>query len=140
MSSTPLIAADRFDAVLFDLDGVLTDTAKAHATCWKKMFDEFLQKRAARPGESPQPFDIVQDYQHYVDGKLRDDGVRSFLASRGITLPRWRRRILQIAKQFAAWGTAKMNSFKNYSPLKAWRSMNAPCVSFEFRPCAICFR
>ncbi|MGE0680643.1 MAG: HAD family hydrolase [Candidatus Binatia bacterium] len=88
MSHTPLpITVEHFDAVLFDLDGVLTDTAKVHASCWKKMFDEFLQKRAAHAGESFQPFDIIHDYQRYVDGKLRYDGVRSFLASRGITLP-----------------------------------------------------
>lgn len=88
MSHAPLlITVERFDAVLFDLDGVLTDTAKVHAICWKKMFDEFLQRRTARAGESLQPFDIVHDYQRYVDGKLRYDGMRSFLTSRGITLP-----------------------------------------------------
>jgi len=81
------ITPDRFDAVLFDLDGVLTDTAKIHAACWKKMFDEFLQKWAARTGEPFLPFDSTADYQQYVDGKLRLDGVRSFLASRRIQLP-----------------------------------------------------
>lgn len=80
------ITRERFDAVLFDLDGVLTDTAKVHAVCWKKMFDEFLRERAARTGEPFRPFDIVHDYQRYVDGKLRADGVRSFLASRGILM------------------------------------------------------
>lgn len=82
-----LITRERFDAVLFDLDGVLTDTAKVHAACWKKMFDEFLWERAARTREPFRPFDIVHDYQRYVDGKLRADGVRSFLASRGIIVP-----------------------------------------------------
>jgi len=81
------ITLDRFDAVLFDLDGVLTDTAKIHAACWKKMFDEFLQKRAAHTEQPFRPFDSAYDYQHYVDGKLRLDGVRSFLTSRGIHLP-----------------------------------------------------
>ena len=81
------ITPDRFDAVLFDLDGVLTDTAKIHAACWKKMFDEFLRKQTAHSGEPFRPFDSTSDYQRYVDGKLRLDGVRSFLTARGIHLP-----------------------------------------------------
>lgn len=81
------ITKDKFNAVLFDLDGVLTATAKVHATCWKRMFDEFLQKRADETGKPFQPFDIESDYKLYVDGKLRYDGVRSFLESRGIDLP-----------------------------------------------------
>lgn len=71
-------------ACLFDMDGVLTQTAKVHAEAWKEMFDAFLQERE---GESFQPFNIEQDYVAYVDGKLRQDGVQSFLASRGIELP-----------------------------------------------------
>lgn len=82
-----LITADRFDAVLFDLDGVLTLTMKLHATCWKRMFDAYLQSRAERFGEAFHPFEVTRDYKPYVDGKLRYDGVRSFLASRGISLP-----------------------------------------------------
>jgi len=81
------ITPDRFDAVLFDLDGVLTSTAKIHSVCWKTMFDEFLNRRAAQAGNPFQPFDIRTDYKRYVDGKPRYDGVRSFLASRGISLP-----------------------------------------------------
>jgi beta-phosphoglucomutase-like phosphatase (HAD superfamily) len=81
------ITPDRFDAVLFDLDGVLTSTAKLHAATWKKMFDEYLRERSARTGEPFRPFDIGTDYTKYVDGKLRYDGVRSFLESRGIELP-----------------------------------------------------
>lgn len=81
------ITKDRFDAVLFDLDGVLTDTAKVHAACWKKMFDDFLRQRAAEYDEPLRPFDIATDYKLYVDGKPRFDGVRSFLESRGIHLP-----------------------------------------------------
>jgi alpha,alpha-trehalase len=73
--------------VLFDLDGVLTATAKVHAAAWKKMFDEFLRRRADDRGETFVPFDIGSDYEHYVDGKPRYDGVRSFLESRGIELP-----------------------------------------------------
>lgn len=82
-----VITKDRFDAVLFDLDGVLTDTAKIHAACWKKLFDDFLKKRAAGDDEPSRPFDIATDYKLYVDGKARFDGVRSFLESRGIHLP-----------------------------------------------------
>ncbi|HEY69080.1 MAG TPA: beta-phosphoglucomutase family hydrolase [Anaerolineae bacterium] len=76
-----------FDAVLFDLDGVLTDTAKIHAACWKEMFDDFLRQRAAENNEPFRPFDIGTDYKLYVDGKARFDGVQSFLESRGIHLP-----------------------------------------------------
>jgi beta-phosphoglucomutase family hydrolase len=76
------ITRNLFDAVLFDLDGVITDTADLHAASWKQMFDEYLKKRAA-----DFPFDIVRDYQLYVDGKSRFDGVRDFLASRNIRLP-----------------------------------------------------
>jgi beta-phosphoglucomutase family hydrolase len=85
--SHQVITKEKFDAVLFDLDGVLTDTAKIHAACWKKMFDDFLQKLAQEQGEPFQPFDVAIDYKHYVDGKLRYDGVRGFLESRGIHLP-----------------------------------------------------
>ena len=74
-------------ACLFDLDGVLTQTAKVHAAAWKEMFDEFLGSRSHRSGEPFVPFDSGADYQTYVDGKPRDDGTRAFLASRGIQLP-----------------------------------------------------
>jgi len=74
-------------ACLFDLDGVLTPTALIHAQAWKRVFDEFLQARSVQTGEAFQPFDEVHDYDEYVDGKPRADGVRSFLESRGITLP-----------------------------------------------------
>jgi beta-phosphoglucomutase family hydrolase len=73
-------------ACLFDLDGVLTQTAKVHSAAWKQMFDEFLRYWSERAGEPFRPFDIASDYPPYVDGKIRADGVRSFLASRGITL------------------------------------------------------
>jgi len=75
-------------ACLFDLDGVLTDTAKVHAAAWKEMFDQYLRARAAQAGEEFVPFDQAEDYGTYVDGKPRYDGVRSFLASRGIELPK----------------------------------------------------
>lgn len=78
---------DQIRACLFDLDGVLTQTAKVHAAAWKEMFDDYLRERAKRCGEPFVPFDAVADYEAYVDGKPRADGTRSFLASRGITLP-----------------------------------------------------
>jgi beta-phosphoglucomutase-like phosphatase (HAD superfamily) len=85
--SNPAIRRDQYDAVLLDLDGVITDTASIHAACWKQMFDEYLHKRAAQRGEAFRPFDIATDYVLYVDGKPRYDGVRDFLTSRGIQLP-----------------------------------------------------
>ena len=78
---------EQYDAILFDLDGVITNTANLHANCWKQMFDEYLQKRASERGEAFRPFDLAADYQLYVDGKPRFDGVRDFLRSRGIQLP-----------------------------------------------------
>jgi beta-phosphoglucomutase family hydrolase len=80
------ITRERYDAVLLDLDGVITDTASIHARCWKQMFDEYLQKRATEKGEVFHAFEIDTDYRLYVDGKPRFDGVRDFLTSRGIQL------------------------------------------------------
>jgi beta-phosphoglucomutase family hydrolase len=74
-------------ACLFDLDGVLTQTAKVHSAAWKEMFDGYLRERAATSDERFVPFDPVIDYDDYVDGKPRYDGVRSFLSARGIALP-----------------------------------------------------
>ncbi|MGB5873739.1 MAG: beta-phosphoglucomutase family hydrolase [Bacteroidota bacterium] len=82
-----VITTDRYEAVLFDLDGVLTATARVHASCWKQMFDDFLRRRSEASGEPFHPFEIATDYKRYVDGKLRQEGVRSFLESREITLP-----------------------------------------------------
>ena len=82
-----VIEAARFDAVVFDMDGVVTQTATVHAAAWKALFDAFLEERAGRTGESFRPFDLEADYLPYVDGKARYDGVRDFLASRGISLP-----------------------------------------------------
>ena len=86
MSPNP-VSRDKFDAVLFDLDGVLTATAKVHAECWKKMFDTFLLRYGKRIGKELLPFDIATDYRLYVDGKPRLDGVRDFLKARNIDLP-----------------------------------------------------
>jgi beta-phosphoglucomutase family hydrolase len=74
-------------ACLFDLDGVLTDTARVHDAAWKEMFDDYLRRRAEAGGQSFVAFDPIRDYDEFVDGKPRADGVRSFLASRGIELP-----------------------------------------------------
>jgi beta-phosphoglucomutase family hydrolase len=77
----------RFEAVVFDLDGVLTETAEIHAEAWKRLLDEFLTRQSAASGRVYRPFDIDRDYRAYVDGRPRNDGVRTFLAARGITLP-----------------------------------------------------
>ena len=81
------ITREQYDAVLLDLDGVITDTASLHAACWKQMFDEYLQRHATQTGEAFRPFDIATDYRLYVDGKPRFDGVRDFLRSRELHLP-----------------------------------------------------
>jgi beta-phosphoglucomutase family hydrolase len=78
---------DGIRSCLFDLDGVLTKTAKVHDAAWKEMFDSFLRERAGSTGQPFVPFDPVKDYDEYVDGKPRADGTRSFLQSRGIELP-----------------------------------------------------
>jgi beta-phosphoglucomutase family hydrolase len=88
MSASPLkalISPAKFDAVLFDLDGVITGTDKNHFAAWKKLFDSFLETRARRQGEVFRPFSET-DMATFVDGKPRHEGVRSFLESRGIVL------------------------------------------------------
>ena len=82
-----MITRDKYDAILFDLDGVITNTANMHATCWKKIFDEYLQTRSTKTGKTFRSFEIATDYKLHVDGKTRFDGARDFLKSRGITLP-----------------------------------------------------
>jgi len=78
---------EAISACLFDLDGVLTHTAELHAAAWKQTFDAFLSERPAPDSAAQMPFDAVLDYEAYVDGRPRADGVRAFLASRGIELP-----------------------------------------------------
>lgn len=82
-----ILDAGACDGVVFDMDGVLTDTATVHARAWKRMFDGYLRRRAERSGGDFEPFDVGSDYPEYVDGRPRYDGVRSFLESRGIELP-----------------------------------------------------
>jgi ribose/galactose isomerase len=84
---SPVITSGAYEAALLDMDGVITDTASIHATCWKTMFDEFLQTWAAKTEQPFRAFDIVMDYKLHVDGKPRYQGVRDFLKSRGIVLP-----------------------------------------------------
>ncbi len=85
------VMRDKYDAVLFDLDGVLTSTAAIHADAWKRMFDDYLSDQAKKESgprrDSLRPFDINTDYKRYVDGKPRYEGVRSFLESRNFHLP-----------------------------------------------------
>lgn len=76
-----------YDGVLFDLDGVVTKTARVHAVAWKRLFDEFLERRSVATGKPFVPFDIEADYRHYVDGKPRLDGIVAFLKARGIGVP-----------------------------------------------------
>ena len=76
-----------FDAILCDLDGVITQTAILHAGAWKRLFDDYLKRSAVRTGVTSKPFDLEEDYRLYVDGKARYDGVRDFLRSRNLDLP-----------------------------------------------------
>jgi alpha,alpha-trehalase len=78
---------DNIEACIMDMDGVVTDMADVHAKAWKQVFDDFLTARARRKDDRIQLFDAGKDYQDYVDGKPRYDGVESFLAARSITLP-----------------------------------------------------
>jgi beta-phosphoglucomutase family hydrolase len=94
-------------ACLFDLDGVLTETATIHAAAWKQMFDAYLKQRSERTAEPFVPFDATSDYDEYVDGKPRLDGVRSFLASRGIELPEGEPDDPPSAETIAGLGTRK---------------------------------
>jgi beta-phosphoglucomutase family hydrolase len=80
--------AREFDAAIFDMDGVVTQTATVHAQAWKRLFDEYLAERVGRGESDLQPFNVDLDYRLYVDGRPRYDGVEAFLKSRGISLPR----------------------------------------------------
>jgi beta-phosphoglucomutase-like phosphatase (HAD superfamily) len=100
-----------FDAAIFDLDGVLTKTTRIHAAAWKATFDAFLQRWARRHGLTFQPFDVAADYLDYVDGRPRDDGVRSFLAARGIYLPEGSKHDPEDADTVHALGEHKTRLF-----------------------------
>ena len=96
--------SDGITACLFDLDGVLTKTAEVHARAWKQTFDAVLKARGERP------FDLVRDYDAYVDGTPRLDGVRDFLASRGIELPEGLPDDPPDAHRSTAWPTPRTSS------------------------------
>ena len=87
MMPTEHISLREFEAFLFDLDGVVTRTAKVHAAAWKRLFDDYLERRAREEGVAFVPFDPVIDYHEYVDGRPREAGVQRFLEARGISLP-----------------------------------------------------
>ncbi len=101
-----------FVAAIFDLDGVLTDTARVHAAAWKTVFDAFLRRWTQQHGLAFRPFDIEADYLAYVDGRPRYDGVRSFLASRGINLPEGWEHDPEDANTVHALGERKARLFR----------------------------
>lgn len=86
--TAPAATLGAMEAVIFDLDGVVTRTAVVHREAWKQLFDEYLAARAERLGQPFKPFDRHEDYNRFIDGKPRQEGVASFLTSRGIELPR----------------------------------------------------
>ncbi len=87
MTGDPGFPPSGIRAAIFDMDGVVTRTATAHAASWKRLFDDYLRGRSARTGEPFRPFDAAADYGRFVDGMARSDGIRRFLASRGIEIP-----------------------------------------------------
>jgi alpha,alpha-trehalase len=105
----PVIAAGAYDLAIFDLDGVVTKTARLHAAAWKRLFDDYLRRRE---GPGFRPFDIDTDYLTHVDGKPRDDGVRGFLESRGIALPDGSPDDPPMAETVRGLGNAKNGYFR----------------------------
>lgn len=107
-----MIKRSQYDAIIFDLDGVITQTQKTHAKAWKKAFDDFLKKRAR--GSNFTPFDISKDYLLYVDGKPRDEGIKSFLASRDIELPQIRDVNTEDVDTIESLGNSKNNYYLEF--------------------------
>jgi HAD superfamily hydrolase (TIGR01509 family) len=107
-----LALSDGPDAMVFDLDGVITFTARVHAAAWKELFDSFLSQRAQKLGQPFVPFDATSDYLQYVDGRPRYDGVASFLASRGIHLPFGQANDPHASDTITALGNRKDELFK----------------------------
>jgi alpha,alpha-trehalase len=105
------IVRHRFDAALFDMDGVVTDTAETHAAAWKQLFDEYRNERVGRGFPGYAPFDIDSDYRQFVDGRPRYDGVTVFLASRGIVLPPGRPSDEPTAETVSGLGNRKERYF-----------------------------
>ena len=106
------ISPRAFRAAIFDLDGVVTKTAKVHAAAWKRLFDDYLQRRAAELDEPFRPFDIGSDYRLYVDGRPRYDGVSTFLEARGIDLPWGDATDADDAETICGLGNRKNNLFQ----------------------------
>jgi beta-phosphoglucomutase family hydrolase len=100
------------DAAIFDLDGVLTDTARVHAAAWKAVFDPFLQRWSQKSGLAFQPFDIEADYLAYVDGRPRYEGIRTFLNARSISLPEGSEHDPEDANTIGALGARKTRLFR----------------------------
>ena len=127
----------RVRACLFDLDGVLTATAKVHAAAWKAMFDAYLDERARATGTPFVPFDARADYELYVDGKPRADGIRSFLAARGIRLPEGQPSDPPDAETVRALGDRKTEIFERLlretRGLPCTRGRNATFARFATR-------
>jgi alpha,alpha-trehalose phosphorylase len=119
--ATTAVDRARYDAVLFDLDGVLTSTTALHTACWKRVFDDFLAAWSAREGRPQAPFDPESDYLRFVDGKPRAAGVRDFLASRGIELPE--------AEHDAAPGDSSVQALANTKQVCVARELEAGHVA-----------
>jgi len=110
----PVLRLADFDAMLFDLDGVVTHTPHVHAAAWKDMFDDFLREYADRHGVVVEPFDPEVDYFIHVDGLERNEGIRSFLTSRGIHIPYGTPRDPAGAETICAVGSRKNGYFKRH--------------------------
>src|SRR6516225_8761637 len=115
-SNSKRVSRDQYDAVLFDLDGVVTDTASLHATCWKQMFHEYLQKRARHGGEAFRPFDLATDYRLYVDGKPVSTAFATFWPHAVSSSPRETLTTPLRSKQCADSGIARTT----------WSTMSSP--------------
>ena len=110
-----------YDAVLFDLDGVLTRTARVHAAAWKRLFDGLLEQRAADTGEALVPFDIDADYRRSVDGKPRYDGAASFLESaRCLALRHPQTAARALCTRWCVYGYGTENSEARVHPYSGW--------------------
>jgi hypothetical protein len=113
-----------FDAVIFDLDGVITQTALTHAKAWKDMFDEYLREREKKYGEPFREFTHAGDYLPYVDGKPRYKGVESFLKSRILIFLSEVLMILPIWRHVADWETGRMKHSMRYLKRRGQKYMN----------------